>query len=122
MVKRSPPLQGVVNLTNALTLDQTYHTLRRAGLFVTCQNGLSVLAGATDTEIVILDMSIEWSKRAIYRSDSPFHKVTYVKGACTIYCGTANKCPLPDPADHFKCVPSYEAVEAAVMAKLPVRA
>ena len=49
-------------------------------------------------------------------------EVTYVKGACTIYCGTANKCPLPDPADHFKCVPSYEAVEAAVMAKLPARA
>ena len=119
MVKRSPPLEGVVNLVNALSLDQTYHTIRKAGLFVTCQNGLSVLAGATETEIVVLDMSIEWSKRAIYRNDSPFHKVTYVKGACTIYCGTANKCPLPDPAEHFKCVPSYEAVEAAVMAKLP---
>lgn len=119
MVKRSPPLEGVANLTNALSLDQTYHTIRKAGLFVTCQNGLSVLAGATDTEVVVLDMSIEWSKRALYRNDSPFHKVTYVKGACTIYCGTANKCPLPDPADHFKCVPSYEAVEAAVLAKLP---
>ena len=121
MVKRSPPLEGVVNLTNALSLDQTYFTIRKAGLFVTCQNGLSVLAGATDTELVVLDMSIEWSKRAIYRNDSPFHKVAYVKGACTIYCGTANKCPLPDPADHFKCVPSYEAVEAAVMARLPHR-
>jgi ADP-heptose:LPS heptosyltransferase len=119
MVKRSPPLEGVTNLANALSLDQTYFTLRKAGLFVTCQNGLSVLAGATDTEVIVLDMAIEWSKRAIYRNDSPFHKVTYVKGACTIYCGTANKCPLPDPADHFKCVPSYEAVEAAVMARLP---
>jgi ADP-heptose:LPS heptosyltransferase len=121
MVKRSPPLEGVANLANALSLDQTYFTIRKAGLFVSCQNGLSVLAGATDTEIVVLDMSIEWSKRAIYRNDSPFHKVTYVKGGCTIYCGTANKCPLPDPADHFKCVPTYEAVEAAVMAKVPRR-
>jgi hypothetical protein len=45
-----------------------------------------------------------------------------VKGNCTIYCGTANKCPLPDAADHFKCVPAYEAVEAAVLARLPARA
>jgi hypothetical protein len=119
MLKRSPPLEGVANLANTFSLDQTYYTIAKAGLFVTCQNGLSVLAGATDTEIVVLDMAIEWSKRAIYRADSPFHKVTYVKGACTIYCGTANKCPLPDPADHFKCVPAYEAVEAAVMAKVP---
>jgi hypothetical protein len=119
MTKRSPPLEGVANLANTLSLDQTYFTIRKAGLFVTCQNGLSVLAGATDTEVVVLDMSIEWSKRAIYRNDSPFHKATYVKGGCTIYCGTANKCPLPDPADHFKCVPPYEAVEAAVMARLP---
>jgi Glycosyltransferase family 9 (heptosyltransferase) len=118
MTKRSPALSGVVNLANALTLDQTYFTIRKAGLFVSCQNGLSVLAGATDTAIVVLDMSIEWSKRAIYRDDSPFHDVTYVKGGCTIYCGTANKCPLPDPADHFKCVPSYEAAEAAVLARL----
>jgi len=119
MVKRSPPLTGVVNLANALSLDQTYYTIRKAGLFVSFQNCLSVLAGATETEIVVLDMSIEWSKRAIYRNDSPFHKVTYVKGACTIYCGTDNRCPLPDPADHFKCVPGYAAVEAAVLARLP---
>ena len=109
----------MVNLTNALSLDQTYYTLRKAGLFVTCQNGLSVLAGATGTEIVVLDMSIEWSKRAIYRDDSPFHKVTYVKGGCEIYCASGFKCVLPNPAEHFKCVPTYEAVEAAVLAKLP---
>jgi ADP-heptose:LPS heptosyltransferase len=121
MVKRSPPLTGVANLANALSLDQTYYTLRKAGLFVSCQNGLSVLAGATDTEIVVLDMSIEWSKRAIYREDSPFHKVTYVKGACAIYCASGFKCVRPDPAEHFTCVPTYEAIEAAVLARLPAR-
>jgi hypothetical protein len=115
LVKRSPPLAGVVNLANALSFDQTYHTIRKAGLFVTCQNGLSVLAGATETRIVVLDMSIDWSKRAIYREDSPFHEVTYVKGGCEVYCAQAFKCPLPDPADHFRCVPGYEPVEAAVL-------
>ena len=118
MVKRSPALTGVVNLVNALSLDQTYFTLRKAGLFVTCQNGLSVLAGATDTEIVVLDMAIEWSKRAIYRNDSPFHKVTYVKGGCGIYCGAPNQCPLPENGGELKCIPTYERVEAAVLGKL----
>ena len=121
MVKRSPPLTGVANLANALSLDQTYFTIRKAGLFVSCQNGLSVLAGATDTPIVVLDMSIEWSKRAIYRAESPFHEVTYVKGGCGIYCAQAFKCPLPSPDEHFKCVPSYEAVEVAVLAALQAR-
>ena len=118
MTKRSAPLAGAVNLVNALSLDQTYFTIGKARLFVSCQNGLSVLAGATDTEIVVLDMSIEWSKRAIYRNESPFYKVTYVKGNCGIYCASGMKCPLPDPAEHFKCVPTYDAVEAAVLAKL----
>jgi ADP-heptose:LPS heptosyltransferase len=118
MTKRSAPLAGAVNLVNALSLDQTYFTIAKARLFVTCQNGLSVLAGATDTEIVVLDMSIEWSKRAVYRNESPFHRITYVKGGCTLYCTTAHKCPLPEPAEHYKCVPGYEAVEAAVLAKL----
>ncbi len=118
MVKRSAALAGARNFVNALSLDQTYFTIRKARLFVSCQNGLSVMAGATDTEIVVLDMSIEWSKRAVYRNDNPFHKITYVKGNCAIYCASGLKCPLPDPAEHFKCVPTYEAVEAAVLAKL----
>jgi len=58
-----PPLQGnVTNLVNALSLDQTYFTLAKAGLFVSGQGGLTVLAGATDVEIVVLGLSIEWSK------------------------------------------------------------
>ncbi|HET9653219.1 MAG TPA: glycosyltransferase family 9 protein, partial [Usitatibacter sp.] len=118
MTKRSPPLGGVTNLVNRLSLDQTYHTLRKAGLFVTGQNGLSVLAGATDTEIVVLGMSIEWSKRAIYRREDPHYKVTYVSGACEVYCGTDAKCPLPENKGELRCVPGYEPVRNAVMARL----
>lgn len=118
MLKRSPPLARCRNLVNTLSLDQTFFTIRKARLFVSCQNGLSVLAGATDVEIVVLDFSIEWSKRAIYRNEDPRHKVTYVKGACTIYCAVADRCPLPDSGAEFKCIPSYEKVEAAVLAKL----
>jgi ADP-heptose:LPS heptosyltransferase len=118
LVKRSYALQGCRDLVDRLSLDQTYYTIRKARLFVSCQNGLSVLAGATDTEIVVLDMSIEWSKRAIYRNENPHYKVSYVKGGCGIYCGAPDTCPLPENRGELKCIPSYEAVEAAVLGKL----
>ena len=121
MRKVSPPLEGVTNLTNALSLDQTYYTLRKSGLFVTGQNGLSVLAGATDVEMVVLGTSVEWSKRAIYRNEDPHHKVTYVRGGCRIYCAVADRCPEPSHHGELRCVPGYDAVEAAVLAKLPAR-
>ncbi|MCG2591319.1 hypothetical protein LZ009_00815 [Ramlibacter sp. XY19] len=116
MVKRSPPLRGVTNLVNKLSLDQTYYTLRKARLFVSGQNGLSVLAGATDTRIVVLGMSIEWSKRAIYRNQDPHYKVTYVDGACSVYCGRERDCPVPEHKGELRCVPGYAPVRAAVMA------
>jgi ADP-heptose:LPS heptosyltransferase len=118
LVKRSPPLAGVTNLVNALSLDQTYYTLRKCGLFVTGQNGLSVLAGATDAEIVVLGMSIEWSKRAIYRHENPHYKATYVSGTCSVYCGRDANCPIPEHKGELRCVPGYEAVRDAVMGKL----
>ena len=119
MVKRSPPLERVVNLVNRLTLDQTYYTLRKAGLVVTGQNGLSVVAGATDTYIVVLGTSVDWSKRAIYRHESPHYKVTYVKGTCEVYCARDKDCPVPEHKGELRCVPGYEAVRDAVLAKLP---
>jgi len=118
MHKRSLPLEGCHNLVNRLSLDQTYYTIRKSGLFVSCQNGLSVLAGATDAGIVVLDMSIEWSKRAIYRRENPFHGINYVKGKCEIYCCSSRECPLPGSRGVFKCVPGYAAVEAAVFRRL----
>ncbi|MEC5387284.1 glycosyltransferase family 9 protein [Uliginosibacterium sp. H3] len=107
-------LKGCTNLINKLSLDQTFFTIRKSKVFVSCQNGLSVLAGATDTRIVVLDMSIEWSKRAIYRYENPHHKISYVKGKCDLYCGEANACPLPHNNGSFKCIPEYERVAAAV--------
>jgi len=118
MLKRSPPLAGCRNLVNQLSLDQTFYALRKCRLFVTCQNGLSVLAGSTDTEIVVLDMSIEWSKRAIYRNENPLHKVTYVKGGCGVYCAASDACPLPENRGELRCIPEYPKVADAVFARL----
>jgi tetratricopeptide (TPR) repeat protein/ADP-heptose:LPS heptosyltransferase len=115
MVKKSVGLDGCADLTNKLSLDQTFYTIQRASLFVTCQNGLSVLSGATNTEIVVLDMSIEWSKRAIYRREDPHYRCTYVKGACSIYCCESFKCSR---YGEFRCIPSVDQVVSAVEEKL----
>jgi ADP-heptose:LPS heptosyltransferase len=119
MVKRSPPLERVTNLTNRLSLDQTYYTIRKSRLLVTCQNGLSVMAGATDAHIVVLGTSVDWSKRAIYRQESPTYKATYVKGTCAVYCMRDKDCPVPEHQGELRCVPGYEAVRDAVFAVIP---
>jgi len=115
MEKKSLPLAGCTDLTNRLSLDQTYFTIARAGLFVSCQNGLSVLSGATDTEVVVLDMSIEWSKRAIYRREDPHYKVSYVKGGCDIYCCQSHECTT---YGEFRCIPTAERVIEVVEGRL----
>lgn len=115
MWKRSQGLKGCINLTNKLSLDQTYFTIKNCDLFITCQNGLSVLSGATDTEVIVLDMSIEWSKRAIYRNEDPHYKVKYVKGNCELYCCSSFECPT---YGEFRCIPTVEQVLEVVRKKL----
>jgi ADP-heptose:LPS heptosyltransferase len=115
VLKKSHGLKGCIDLTNKLSLDQTYYTINNCDIFVTCQNGLSVLSGATDTEIIVLDMSIEWSKRAIYRKQDPHYRVTYVKGNCEIYCCQALFCPA---YNDFRCLPTVEQLLNSLKEKL----
>jgi hypothetical protein len=60
-------------------------------------------------------MSIEWSKRAIYRNENPHYKVTYVKGNCAIYCSEGFACHV---YGEFKCIPTVEQVIDVVRRKL----
>jgi len=110
--KTSQGLEGCVDLTNRLSLDQTYYTIARAGLFVSCQNGLSVLSGATNTEVVVLDRSIEWSKYALYRHEDPHFRFTLVKGNCDIYCCDSQQCPF---YGEFRCIPGLDQVLTCVL-------
>ncbi len=107
VLKKSYSLKGCVDLTNKLSLDQTYYTINKCDIFLTSQNELSVLSGATDIETIVLDMSIEWSKRAIYRKQDPHYKVTYVGGNCDIYCCQALFCPA---YNDFRCQPTVDQV------------
>ncbi|HFQ13720.1 MAG TPA: hypothetical protein ENK40_02875, partial [Gammaproteobacteria bacterium] len=119
VLKTSIGLKGCVDLTNKLSLDQTFYTIAKCKLFISCQNGLSVLSAATDTEIIVLDQSIVWSKRAIYRQEDPHYKVTYVKGNCDIYCASSFKCPRKENKGQFLCIPTFDQVLKAVLKKLP---
>ena len=118
MLKVSPPLEGCVNLVNQLSLDQTYYTIAKSGLFVSCQNGLSVLAGATDAQMIVLGMSIDWSKRAVYRQQNPMYRIQYLEGSCEMHCCAERDCPRPDFKGRYFCQPDYGAVEAAVLETL----
>jgi len=115
ILKKSVGLKNCTDLTNRLSLDQTYYTIKNCGLFISCQNGLSVLSGATDTEIIVLDRAIEWSKTAIYRNEDPHYKVSYVKGNCDIYCCEIFTCPI---YGEFRCVPTVEQVLNVVREKI----
>ncbi|WP_158239199.1 glycosyltransferase family 9 protein [Uliginosibacterium sp. TH139] len=118
LMKTSRPLAGCTDLTNRQSIDQAFHTINRCRLFVSGQNGLSVLAGATDAEIVVLGSSIAWSHRAIYRQGNPMHRITYATGHCDSYCGASGQCRKNGSREQFDCVPGYAAVEQAVMARL----
>jgi ADP-heptose:LPS heptosyltransferase len=115
MEKLSRGLRGCTDLTNRLSLDQTYFTIAKAGLFVTCQNGLSVLSGATDTEVIVLDRSIEWSKYALYRHEDPLYRFSLVKGDCELYCCLSHEC---DIYGEFRCIPGFDSVRTAVEQRL----
>lgn len=115
MDKISPRLENCINLVNALSLDQTFYTIAKCGLFISCQNGLSVLAGATDARIAVLGMSIDWSHRAIFRKENPHYKAHYIQGTCSTPCGVADNCPKPENRGSFLCVPTYDAVEKSIL-------
>lgn len=115
MHKISRGLPGCVDLTNRLSLDQTFFTIAKAGLFVTCQGGLSVLSGATETEVMVLDRSIEWSKYALYRHEDPHFRFTIIKGNCDIYCCASHECSV---YGEFRCIPGFDQVWASVSRKL----
>ncbi len=119
VLKSSIGLDGCVDLVNKLSLDQTFYTLAKCKLFISCQNGLSVVSAATDAEIIVLDQSIVWSKRAIFRHEDPHYKVTYVKGNCDIYCASSFECPRKEHMGQFLCIPTFDKVLEAVLKKLP---
>lgn len=81
-------IKNGVDLSNKLSLSQTYHVINMSKMFVTMDSGLLHLAGATDTHILQLGSSINNKLRAPYRNGSQDYKYKYISGPCDLFCAS----------------------------------
>lgn len=117
--------EQVLDLTNELSLSQTWHVLDKASHVITMDTGILHLAGTTDTEIIQLGSSINYKFRAPYRNGRQDYKYTYVGGPCDIACASNPKYSLKvhdsiqsmpalweclESKESFECHPSVEKV------------
>lgn len=84
-------LQKGLDLTNKLSLSQSWHIINKAKVFVTMDSGPMHLAGTTDTFIIQLGSSINNKLRAPYRNGSQEYKYKYISGPCDLFCASDMK-------------------------------
>ena len=66
------------NLSNKLSLHETWHVINNSICFITMDSGLLHLAGTTDTHIIQLGSSIDPILRAPFRRGSQGYKYEYM--------------------------------------------
>lgn len=81
-------LNDGIDLSNKLSLSQTYHVINMSKMFITMDSGLLHLAGTTDTHIVQLGSSINNKLRAPYRKNSQEYKYKCISGTCDLFCAS----------------------------------
>jgi autotransporter strand-loop-strand O-heptosyltransferase len=84
-------LQNGLDLTNKLSLSQSWHVINKSKVFVTMDSGPMHLAGTTDAFIIQLGSSINNKLRAPYRNNSQDYKYKYISGPCGIFCASDMK-------------------------------
>ncbi len=84
-------LQNGLDLTNKLSLSQSWHVINKSKVFVTMDSGPMHLAGTTDAFIIQLGSSINNKLRAPYRNNSQEYKYKYISGPCDIFCASDMK-------------------------------
>ena len=84
-------LQNGLDLTNKLSLSQSWHVINKSKVFVTMDSGPMHLAGTTDAFIIQLGSSINNKLRAPYRNNSQDYKYKYISGPCDIFCASDMK-------------------------------
>lgn len=72
----------VINLTNSLTLDQSWHLCNKAKYVITTDSGILHLAGTTDTEIIYIAMGRNPYFTAPYRKGSQNYKMKIISNNC----------------------------------------
>lgn len=84
-------LQKGLDLTNKLSLSQSWHVINKSKVFVTMDSGPMHLAGTTDAFIIQLGSSINNKLRAPYRNGSQEYKYKYISGSCNVFCASDMK-------------------------------
>lgn len=84
-------LQKGLDLTNKLSLSQSWHVINKSKVFITMDSGPMHLAGTTDTFIIQLGSSINNKLRAPYRNGSQEYKYKYISGPCDLFCASDMK-------------------------------
>lgn len=81
-------IKNGLDLTNKLSIHQTWHILNKSVVTVTMDSGILHLAGTTDTGIIQLGSSIDPRLRAPYRKGSQDYKYKYILGECNLFCAS----------------------------------
>jgi len=93
-------IRNGLNLTNKISIHQTWHVLNKSSMTITMDSGILHLAGTTDTYIIQLGSSIEPRLRAPYRNGSQSYKYSYVLGECNLFCSSNMKYNIRHNGDH----------------------
>ena len=140
-------IKNGVNLINKLDIHQAWHILNMSDAVVTCNSGILILAGSTDTNIIEIGSSFEPFFRSPHRKGSQTYKSSCIGGECKIFCATNMKYNVghngnhkimgpvpfclergesigdqsePDDVNIYKCHPSVDAVYEKVIEKCKI--
>lgn len=80
-----------LNLMNKTSISDCWHLMTKARCVVTMDSGILHLAGTTETPIVHLGSSIKPEFRIPYRHGSQDFRYKYVRGGCSLECGSNAK-------------------------------
>ena len=80
-----------LNLMNKTSISDCWHLMTKARCVVTMDSGILHLAGTTETPIVHLGSSIKPEFRIPYRHGSQDFRYRYVRGGCSLECGSNAK-------------------------------
>lgn len=77
---------NLVGLEEQNSLSQTWHLINKSQAFITADSGLYILAGSTDTNIIVTGWSKDPYYNELFRKGKRGYKCYNVKGTCPIYC------------------------------------
>lgn len=108
-------LNNVINLSNKISLDQTWHLCNNAKHVITTDSGILHLAGTTDTNIIYIAMGRHPYFTGPYRKGSQNYKCKIIENNCNWCMSNKMKEFIPVCSYEIKsCEPSVDQVLEAI--------